>query len=359
MFHPTTANTFSSALRVFRARTVTLATILCLVFARPVAAQDDNDPNAQLNQALGNLFGQMLSDAIKRGTYKNWMKLAPEVQECLTSEYNLDFNALADQGIGPHGYQVKDAVAECVRLTTPPPLQIDGFAEYPAESGVYTRTGPGLPSIGSRFVARVTASEARGETREARLTSLIAKVQSGCANQYSISVIHFFNGQDATSKANEIREKWADAEVECAIAPRDEDSADALIIDDLASNNGGAQFFAEHSIILNAPFDKAFESATAVLRAHRNHIAQSDKNKGVIVAGDDGGRSATYLTSYFVVLAPETDATARLTFKLVEGSTDPVRNGPTVFHPQDRGVSEARAQQFISEIQQRLGGGHV
>ena len=358
IFHPEKSNGFLSVPKIRGARTIALAAVLCTASALPSFAQDNSDNNEQLGEALGNLLINSISQAVRDSAQRGWANLDPALLNCLETQYSLDPDQLASQGIGPGAARFKPDVKECKRLLAPPPLQIEGFAEGP--DGTYTRTGEGLPKIASRFAARVVASGAGDASREARFNALQSKVQSGCAGDYSISVIHFyFGGDEANSKANGIHEKWADAEVECSIDPPDPDNADALTIDDLTNGNAGAQFFTMHSAILNAPFKKAFESVVDDLRSHSRHMARSDKDKGIIVTGEPEEKKAAYSTSYFIVLAPDTDATTRITFKLVEGSLEPMHNAPTLFHPQGHEVAETRAQQFIAEIEQRLGGGHV
>jgi hypothetical protein len=205
----------------------------------------------------------------------------------------------------------------------------------------------------------MTASAAGGDTREARYNALVAKAKADCKSDSSIAVIRFYGEKDPNTKANSLNEKWADAEVECADPQAGEDSTDALTVDDLTNGDRGSLFFDVHTAQLNAPFKSTFDAVVAALRAHAYHILRSDKDKGIIVTGNPGRHEFVYSEAYYIVLAPETDATARITLKLVEGSLEPIHNAATLFHPQDHDAVNRRAEQFISEIQQRLGGGHV
>lgn len=330
------------------------AAFLCFSVSPALCQDDDND---DLGQALANTLLNSIDQAIRDSAAKSWQQLDPAVLNCLETQYSVDPDQLAQQGIGAGASRVKPYVKECQRLTAPPPLQIEGFVE--SLPGTYSRTSPGLPKIGSRFAVRTTASMAGGDTREARLSALQAKVQAGCAGQFSIATIHFFGGDDQNSKANNIREKWADAEVECEIDAAGEDSADALAIDDLTNSDRSALFFDIHSAELNTPFKSAFDAVVSTLHAHTYHVLRTDKDKGIVITGNPGRHGFIYAEAYYIVLAPETDTKTRITLKLVEGSLEPVQNAATLFHPQDHEVVNHRIEQFIAEIQQRLGGGHV
>jgi hypothetical protein len=355
--HPTQANGFPAVLDVQRLFAVAIAFLSYLACASPVLAQDNDDPNAQLGQALGNLLINSISQAMRDNAARSWQQVKPEILSCLETQYSVDPDQLAQQGIGAGSSKLKPYVKECQRLTAAPPVQIDGFVE--STPGLYTRTISGLANIGSRYAVRTTASAASGDTREARYNALLAKVKEGCKSDSSIAAIRFYGEKDPNTKANRLNEKWADAEVECADPQAGEDSTDALAIDDLTNGDRDALFFDVHSADLNAPFKGAFDTVMAALHAHAYHIVRSDKDKGVIVTGNPGRHEFSYSEACYIVLAPETNATSRITLKLVEGSLEPVHNAATLFHPQDHDVVNRRAEQFISEVQQRLGGGHV
>lgn len=319
----------------------------------PAHSQDDNDPNAQLGQAIGNILGQALSNAIKQSAVRSWQKLDPAVLDCLQSQYGIDPAQLADQGISSGSLKYKGYVKECERLTAPPPMQIEGFADNP--EGTYTRVAQGLPTIGSKFAVRVAASAVGNKTREARFDGLQRKVQAECPGQYSIAAIHFYGGNgDANSKANSMREPWADAEVECESAPADaSDDADAIALEDLTANAPGAEYFPVRTAVVNASFKDTFSAAERVLGKRDARVARSDKDKGIIIAGEVDGRSAAYGERYFIMLDPETDTSTRLTFKLIAGSSEPLQGAAPFFHPDDCDVAAERARQFVSDVEQK------
>lgn len=354
--HPTQAHDFPVVPDLRRRFAVVLSLVFCIGCASPAVGQDNNDPSQQLGQALGNILLNAIDQGIKDSAARSWQSLDPAVLNCLETQYSVDPDQLAQQGIGAGSSSIKAYRKECERLTAPPPVQIDGFVE--STPGLYTRTTNGLETIGSRFVVRTTATAAGGDTREARYNALLAKVQASCTD-FSIAAIRFYGEKDPNTKANKLNEKWADAEVECAAPQAGEDSDDAVNIDDLTNGDRDALFFDVHTGELNAPFKGAFDAVVAAVHARAYHVRRTDKDKGIIVTGNPGRKEFAYSEACYIVLSPESDTTTRITLKLVEGSLEPVHNAATVFHPQDHDVVNQQAEQFITEIQQRLGGGHV
>jgi hypothetical protein len=336
----------SRTLTNFRNCAIALVCLLSWVSFAPIAtAQNNND----FGNAIGNILLNAIENARIQSIQKSWAQLDPAIAECLVSKYQMYPDQLAQSGISAKDSRLKQYIADCQQLTTPPPVEYSGYVQGPA--GKYTRTSPALAQIASRFFVLVQSAEIRSADWDALLNGVKQKADRGCSGQNSVPVFELHDGKDMVSQALRLQDPWVFAEVECsAEMVAIEDQAGAMAVEDLAAGVAGAQYFGVHSVSINADYDSSFEATLRTLERLSGRIEQSDKKKGVIVTAGSHQRSPLYTERYFIVLDPETDAKTRVTFELISAASYKNQPDELALVAEDRESVDRRANQFVQAL---------
>lgn len=325
-------------------------TALALVCISGVDAHAQTQQN--WGQALGNLLGATITDAIHASIVKSWQSLDPAVTNCLETRYGVNPAQFAESSVSANDRSVKPFVDACKQLFMPPPLDIPGYRENPP--GTYVRTSAGLAAVRSKYFFRDTVPEVGSDAPAALLAGVNQKAQSACPGEYSVSEYHLHSSTDPNAATLGIQGPWIDAVVDCSADRAGTDSPAGMIIAELTKPMAGGAYFDLHAVVLDAAYDDAFAVIERLLIRDGDPVVRADPDKGVIATGHPTDWNVPYYEQFFIVLDPTTDTTTTMTFKLLASSRDAGHPNEFAFMIEDEDTVNRRADEFVAAVVQAL-----
>lgn len=346
-------------------------------------AQSNDDVKQIVGQILNALITQAIQDhsqAAHARAEKSWEGLDPIVDLCLRRNYGIASEDLAQAGVSATDQKIRPYVEDCTRFaaqvaqdsgvqaTQPEAPQIHSASYTQSSPGLYVRSSKAIANPQSQYNIVVTATEAGGGSGDALLAGAERKAGTICAGEHAVSAFRLYSEADPNSALRGISEPWIMASIDCSVPSPAVPGTETVVltIDDLTKTTRsddtraipGAAYFDVHSVLIDAPYDTAFDAVVAALKDGKDSVARADHDKGIVITvyplTSSLPRDTKYVEQFFAVLDPVTDASTRVTFKLLASVRDASRPEEMVFGSEDQDTVAWRAQQFVQEIRDHL-----